>query len=154
MKNYDGRFCSTYTNQLPFGEDIVCGAYDEGYDWSMNLYFKKYKGDYKKYREDWIDGKGTDDAPMSPMNRVEFREYVEGMEEFPSHETWVFIEALRNGSPRPYDGKGREDKYGLFDTSALADDVLNAVMDGAYDGYIDAVEECSDVLGIGVKRED
>lgn len=159
MKNYDGLFHSTYTEQLPFGPAIVRGAYDEGYDWVHDYIWEKCYKEYPlEYRCYLGDGNPCDSTtPITPLTRVEFEDFVKTKDwevKIPSEETMVFMRALDNGTPRPYSLTGEYDKNGLFDTSTLANDAWSAIWDGAYDGYISTIYECAEALNVDVKERE
>ena len=150
MKNYDGLFMSTYTNQLPLGNAVIRAAYDEGYDW---LYHDVWEGGFchapKTFLRVWLAD--SDSGVMAPMSRVELEEHIKGRvwnEPFPCEETMCLCQALHNGNPHPYDTD-------LLSTGNLASDIDGALWDGLYDGYRDAIREAADKLGVTLKeRED
>lgn len=153
MRNYNGLFHSTYTEQLPFGADIVCGAYDEGYDWAYNIYIKGFNGNAQTYLDEWLTEKGGNRI----IPRIEYEEYITTHDwdtPIPSKETDVLMQALYKGSPRPYDGDGHLDGLGVYDTNKLAGDIASALWDGAYDGYKDACYVAATKLGIELEEVD
>ena len=150
MKNHDGLFMSTYTVQLPFGRDIVRGAYDEGYDWMyQGVWNVGFGNDPKAFLTVWLED--NDPRVMEPITKMALEEYIKSHdwdEPFPSEETMCLINALYNGNPHPYDND-------LLSTGNLASDINDALWDGLYDGYRDAIHEAADKLGVTLKeRED
>ncbi|MBQ9564881.1 MAG: hypothetical protein IJU98_04775 [Synergistaceae bacterium] len=148
MKNYDGLFMSTYANQLPFGRDIVRGAYSEGYErMCCGIWGKGFYNAPKEFLKDWL----ADFDAALPLSRTELEEYVKSHDwddPFPSEETMCLINALYNGNPNPY---GND----LLSTANLASDINDALWDGLYDGYRDAIRDASEKCGVTVKeRED
>lgn len=165
-KCYDGLYTSTFTDQLPFGLAIVRGAYDEGYDWMYKGWWKSGQADPKEFLREWLatdfseldrTGEPWTAENLTPIG-FDFRDYILSRcwvpdNALPSWETWRLIEALRDGDP-----KGRDSGDGIpitreFTTHDLADDIMNAVTDGAAQGYQDAVFEALDKLGIEVPDE-
>ncbi len=148
MKNYDGLFLNTYTVQLPFGRDIVRGAYDEGYErMYWGIWRKGFRNAPQEFLKDWL----ADNRLMAPLKKSELEEYVKSHdwdEPFPSEETMCLINALYNGNPNPYDND-------LLSTANLASDINDALWEGLYDGYMDAIREAADKCGVTLKeRED
>lgn len=169
--HYDGLYRSTFTNQLPFGEDIIRGAYREGYDWACSI---RQTYDPTTYLEEWL----ADDGDYQVLSKLEYEELIKTRDwknPIPSEETLTLLDALRNGAPpvfglalkmtltilldalrndtpRPYSRNGSPDSIGQFDTSKLADDIDWALWEGAYDGYIDTCYEAARSLGIELKE--
>ena len=147
MKNYDGLFMSTYTVQLPFGRDIVRGAYSEGYErMCWGIWCRGFYNAPQEFLKDWL----ADGNSMSPLNRMELEEYVKSHdwdEPFPSEETMCLIDALHNGNPHTCDND-------LLSTGNLASDINNALWDGLYDGYMDAIHEAAGKCGITLKERE
>ena len=149
MKNYDGLFMSTYTVQLPLGKSIVRAAYDEGYDWLYEgIWNKGFYNNSRAFLTVWL---GDDDPRvMESMNKMELEEYIKGRdwdEPFPSEETMCLCKALYNGNPHPYDND-------LLSTGNLASDIDDALWNGLYDGYKDAVHEAAEKCRVMLRERD
>ena len=149
MRNYDGLFMSTYTDQLPLGKSIIRAAYDEGYDW---LYRDVWEGGFchapKTFLAVWLADSNPD--IMLPMNKAELEEHIKSRDwndPFPSEETMCLLNALHNGNPHPYDND-------LLSTAKLASDINDALWDGLYDGYMDAIHEAADKRAVALKERE
>ena len=147
MKNYDGLYMSTYTCQLPMGNAIVRSAYNAGY---IRMYWDIWCRGFYNAPQEFLKGWLDDGSSMSPLSRMGLEEYVKSHDwddPFPSEETMCLIDALYNGNPHPYDND-------LLSTANLASDINDALWDGLYDGYIDAICEAAEKCGVTLKEHE
>ena len=87
---------------------------------------------------------------MSKERKAELEEHIKSHDwndPFPSEETMCMINALYNGNPHPYDND-------LLSTANLASDINDALWDGLYDGYMDAIHEAAGKCGITLKERE